>query len=43
LMPTNKDKFIDIPARTIRKHNVDKFWLNLDELTSEQTHPGTSG
>jgi ribose transport system substrate-binding protein len=43
LMPTNKDKFIDIPARTIRKDNVDKFWLNLDKLTSEQTHPGTGG
>lgn len=40
LMPTNPDKFIDIPARTIRAANVDEFWKKLDELTGENTFPG---
>ena len=40
LMPTNPDKFIDIPARTIRSDNVDAFWKKLDELTGEDTYPG---
>ena len=39
VLPTNKDKFIDIPARVIRADNVDKFWAKLDELTGEQTMP----
>ncbi len=29
------DKFLDIPARTIRKDNVDAFWTELKELTAE--------
>ncbi len=39
MLPTNKDKFIDIPARTIRKDNVDEFWKHLDELTGKPSHP----
>jgi ribose transport system substrate-binding protein len=29
------DKFLDIPARTIRQDNVDAFWAELKELTAE--------
>lgn len=40
MLPTNADKFIDIPAQTIRKDNVDAFWEKLDSLTGETTYPG---
>ncbi|MEZ4702218.1 MAG: sugar-binding protein [Rhodothermales bacterium] len=30
------DKFLDIPARTITKDNVDEFWAELKELTAAQ-------
>lgn len=43
MLPTNKDKFIDIPARTIRKDNVDEFWKQLDKLTGKPTHPDNVG
>ena len=39
MIPDNKDKFIDIPARTIRADNVDEFWKQLDERVGEATHP----
>jgi ribose transport system substrate-binding protein len=39
MMPTNEGKFIDIPAQTIRKDNVDEFWKKLDSLTGEATYP----
>ncbi|MDZ4702148.1 MAG: sugar-binding protein [Rhodothermales bacterium] len=29
------DKFLDIPARTIRQDNVDAYWAELKELTAE--------
>ena len=29
-------KFIDIPARMIRKDNVDEFWAELKKLTGEE-------
>ncbi|TWU01198.1 sugar-binding protein [Stieleria varia] len=32
-----ESKFIDIPARSIRKDNVDEFWAELKELTGEST------
>ena len=42
VLPTNKDKFIDIPARTIRADNVDEFWKHLDTLTGDSTHPDSA-
>lgn len=39
MIPDNDDKFIDIPARTIRADNVDEFWKQLDELVGKPTHP----
>lgn len=41
MLPTTADKTIDIPARTIRKDNVDEFWKKLDELTGETSYPGS--
>ena len=31
-----EDKFIDIPARTIRKDNVDEFWTELKEKMGDE-------
>jgi len=39
LIPKNADKFIDIPARVIKKDNVDEFWTRLKQLTSGAKTP----
>ena len=33
LLPTNPERFIDIPARIIKQENVGEFWAKLKELT----------
>ena len=43
LLPTSDDKFVDIPARIIKKDGVDEFWTRLRQLKSGDVTPADEG